>query len=130
MTAILPFLWPTVALIALLVIAIAGRKLAGDVRPIFVNVVDGVAKNAGSNAQAYVIAFMFGIVASGSAFADLFAQLDRKTFAEISWHQYLAMWVKALVPFVSSSLAYATQNKFVAKGGSTTPPFPVNPPAT
>lgn len=121
---ILPFLWPTVALMAVLLVSIASRRLASDVRPIFVGIVGGVAKSASSNAQAYAIAIMFGLSASLSAFYDVFSQMDVKAFADMTWHQYAAMWSKVLNPFLVAVLAYATQNKFVPKGsGSTNPPF-------
>lgn len=125
---LLPYIWPLVALLAF---SIAIRKVANDVRPIFVNVVDGVAKSASSNAQAYAIAIMFGLSASLSAFYDVFSQMDAKAFSEMTWHQYLAAWSKVLNPFCVAILAYATQNKFVApppKPGTTNPPFP--PPVT
>lgn len=118
---LLPFVWPLVALLAFLVVS---RKVASDVRPIFINVVDGVAKAAGSNAQAYAIAILFGLSASLSAFYDVFSQLDNKAFAEMTLHQYAALWSKVLNPFCVAILAYATQNKFVPKSVSTNPPFP------
>lgn len=117
--------WPLTFLLVMLLIL---RGIERRVGPIVDSVVKGVAGNASSNAQAYAIAIMFGLVASGQSFVDVFSQLDQKTFVEISWHQYMALWFKPLVSFVAAVLAYATQSKFVPKAGSTNPPFPVNPP--
>lgn len=117
---LLPFVWPLVALLAFLIVS---RRVASDFRPIFVNVVDGVAKAAGSNAQAYGIAILFGLSASLSAFYDVFSQVDAKAFSDMTWHQYAAMWSKVLNPFCVAILAYATQNKFVPSPSKTNPPF-------
>lgn len=121
---LLPFVWPLAALLAFLIVS---RRVASDVRPIFVNIVGGVAKAAGSNAQAYGIAILFGLSASLSAFYDVFSQLDNKAFGEMNLHQYAALWSKVLNPFCVAILAYATQNKFVPPPSKTNPPFPPNP---
>lgn len=128
LTAIGKIAWPIIiVLVGLFCIA----RVTRDVRPIFVNIVGGVAKEAGSNAAAYAIAIMFGLSASLSAFYDVFSQMDTKAFADLTWHQYFAMWSKVLNPFLVAVLAYATQNKFIPKpGGSTNPPFPVKPEGT
>lgn len=119
-------IWPLfLFLLALLVL----RQIKEDVRPIFVNIVSGVAKNAQSNAPAYAIAIGFGLSACIAAFIDVFQSLDAVKLHALSWHQYAALWAKVLNPFVVSVLAYATQNKF--KGGSavassTNPPIPTS----
>ena len=95
-------------LVAVLVLYRAG----GDVRPIFVNVVQGVAKNTQNNATQYAIAIMFGLSASLSAFYDAFQGMSSKALTELSWHQYAALWTKVLNPFIVAVLAYATQNNF------------------
>ncbi len=108
--------WPlVVVLLALFVL----RQLRQDVSPIFVQVVNGVAKSAGSNAPAYAIAILFGLSASLCAFVDVFKELNRPAILAMSWHQYLVCWAKVANPFVVAILAYATQNKF--KGGAQSP---------
>ncbi len=114
--------WPLlVLLIALFVL----RQIREDVHPIFVQVVNGVAKSAGSNAPAYAIALLFGLSASLSAFVDVFKDLNRGAILGLSWHQYLVCWAKVANPFVVAILAYATQNKF--KGGAQPPAQPQAP---
>lgn len=108
-------------LLALLAIYRAG----GDVRPIFINVVRGVAKNAQSNATAYGIAIMFGLSASLSAFYDAFAAMESKDLSAMSWHQYAALWTHVLNPFIVAVLAYATQNNF--QSGPLAPSVPAAP---
>lgn len=101
--------WPmTVLLMFLLTL----WRVQQDVRPIFIAVRDGVAREAGSNAAAYAIAILFGLTASASAFIDVFQHLDAASLAAMSWHQYATLWVKVLNPFFVAVLAYATQNKF------------------
>lgn len=104
--------WPLVVLLIALVVL---RQIREDVRPIFVQVVNGVAQSAGSNAPAYAIAVLFGLSASMSAFVDVFKELNREAILAMSWHQYLVCWAKVFNPFIVAVLAYATQNKF--KGG-------------
>lgn len=103
-------------LTGVVVFLVATRRIASDVRPIFVNVINGVATSAGSNATAYAIAIMFGLSASMSAFYDVFNSLDAQTLRLMSFHQYFALWAKVLNPFIVAVLAYATQNKFKAGG--------------
>jgi hypothetical protein len=118
--------WPLTFLLCALILV----RMTKD-SPITNAIVGGVAKNAGSNATAYAIAFMFGLSASLSAFYDVFSQMDAKTFDQTSWHQYAALWAKCLNPFVVAVLAYATQNKFTGGGlGGSKPPFPVDNPNT
>lgn len=101
--------WPLVVLLLALFVL---RQVRQDVHPIFVQIIGGVAKSAGSNAPAYAIAILFGLSASLSAFVDVFKELDRNAIMSMSWHQYLVCWAKVANPFVVAILAYATQNKF------------------
>lgn len=114
--------WPLTLLLMFLFVM---QRAAQRLDPIFGGIVDGVAKNAGSNAVAYAIALGFGFSASISAFIEVFSSMDAESLKNISWHQYMVQWCKVANPFVVAVLAYATQNKFVAKPGSstTTPPF-------
>lgn len=106
-------LWPLTAILSAIIVT---RRLATDVRPIFINIVNGVAKGAQSNAMAYAIAFGFGLSASLSAFWDVFHTLDATSFSVMTWHQYAALWTKVLNPFVVAVLAYVVKNEF--KGGA------------
>lgn len=103
------FLQVILPLVGLLVVLITGRRLAADIRPIFVNVIGGVAKNAQSNAMVYAIAILFGLTASCSAFIDVFKDLDAKAISAMSWHQYAVCWVKVLNPFGVTIIAYFTK---------------------
>lgn len=123
--------WPLCFLLVALTMLRGVERRMG---PIVDGVVKGVAVNASSNALGYLIAIMFGVVASGQSFVDVFSQLDQKTFTEMSWHQYIAVWVKPFVSFVAAVLAYFTQSKVVAKVGlppdSTNTPFAGSSPKT
>lgn len=123
------FIWPLVALLAAVYFS---RKVATDVRPIFINVINGVASGAKTNWMAYGIAILFGLSASLSAFIDVFKDMSHQAFASMSMHQYLALWGKVLQPFIVAILAYATQNKFKAPAppasSVSAPPFPTPSP--
>ncbi len=122
------FAWPLVLLFVGVMVA---NRLSRDMRPIFVNIVGGVAKQAGSNASAYAIAIMFGLSASLSAFVDVFKDITPDKFHELGFLQFLALCAKVLNPFIVAVLAYATQNKFNGGGlGGTKPPFPEPQPPT
>lgn len=116
-----PIVWPMCfVLVSLLVL----RQLRDGVKPIFMGIVSGVAKDASSNARAYGIAILFGLSASFSAFWEVFNTLDPTLFKALGWHQYFALWTKVLNPFVVAVLAYATQNTFSkASPTVTNPPF-------
>lgn len=101
--------WPLVVLLLALFVL---RQVRQDVHPIFVQIIGGVAKSAGSNAPAYAIAILFGLSASMSAFVDVFKEMNRPAIMALSWHQYLVCWAKVFNPFIVAVLAYATQNKF------------------
>lgn len=117
----LPFVWPlSFVLVSLFVL----RQLGENVKPVFVSVIGGLSKNAGSNATQYAIAIGFGLSASLSAFYDVFNDMTVVSFHAMSWHAYAALWTKVANPFIVAVLAYATQSNFVKKPNGTTPPFP------
>lgn len=124
-TDIIQLIWPLVFIVTMLVMS---RRLSADLRPIFVNIVGGVAKGAQSNALAYGIALLFGISASLSAFVDVFKEMDSAKLAAMSWHQYAVCWAKIANPFCIAILAYATQNNFKGGGINLTPKLDTNPP--
>lgn len=107
-----PLLLPFSILLAVIVIS---RRLATDMRPVFVNIITGVAEGAKSNAQAYGIAVLFGLTASISSFIDVFHNLDSQQISSMSWHQYAVLWAKVANPFIVAILAYAMKNDF--RGG-------------
>ena len=100
-------IWPLTFLLIVLVVI---RQVFQDVRPILISVVNGVAKDASSNARSYAVAILFGLSASFSAFWDVFHTLDATTFSLLTWHQYAALWTKVLNPFIVAVLAYATKS--------------------
>jgi hypothetical protein len=109
--------WPlSFVLIALLAL----HRFFSDVRPIFVTVVQGVTKNAQSNAPAYAMAIGFGLSASLMALA---------TEAEKLGWLYIAAGAKVLNPFIAGCVAYATQNKFIDPSAPPPEKKP-NPPTT
>lgn len=114
--------WPMVFVLVALVVT---RRLATDIRPIFINIVTGVANGAKTNYMAYGIAFLFGLSASLSAFVDVFKDLSHQAYATLSFHQYLVMWAKVLNPFIVAILAYAMKNDFKDGGIGGKPAAPV-----
>lgn len=122
----IPLVWPlTFLLIALFII----HQVRAEVNPVIVAVVNGLSKNASSNAPQYAIAIGFGLSASLSAFYDVFNELSSAAVTAMSWHAYFALWAKVLNPFIVAVLAYATQSNFKKPNGGTTPPF-VQPPTS
>lgn len=118
-----PMVWPLVFLLVVLVGAHTARE---TLTPIIENMTKALAIQAQNNAVAVMMAILFGLSASLSAFYDLFSQLTKTDLNLMSWHQYAALWTKILNPFVVAVLAYATQNKFKTVGtstGNTTPPI-------
>lgn len=121
------FLWP---LVVLFFITVGMRRLGADLRPIFLQVVNGLARSAGVNAGAWAIVIGFGLSASLSAFYDVFWTMDRDKLMALSYHQYAALWCKILNPFVVTVVAKVTANPFLKSkpDTQTTPPFPVSTP--
>lgn len=124
---------PLIAEYALLAILLGvalfmANRLTTEMRPIFVNIVGGVAKQAQSNAMFYAVALMFGLSSSLSAFVDVFKDMDAATIQSISWHQYAVLWAKVANPFFVTILAYTRDSDKDRKStGTTTPPFPQPP---
>lgn len=118
-------IWPlTVLLIALFML----RKAEDSLRPVFTQIIGGVAKNAGSNANFYAIALMFGLSSSLSAFVEVFKEMDAAEWQAITWHQYAALWARILNPFFVTILAYTRDSgKDRKPTGTTEPPFPQPP---
>lgn len=112
--------WPlSFILIALIVL----RQAWEELHPIFVGMINSLAKNAGANATLVGIALLFGISASLSAFWDVFHSLDRKSLMEMSWHQYIAMWTKVWNPFIVAFLAKIIPTP-PRSSSDTNPPIP------
>lgn len=108
--------WP---LCFLLVSLIVLRQLRDDVRPIFVNVVAGVAKNAQGNAIFYALAMMIGTLSSLQALADV--------AREMHWG-YVEAFAKILQPGLAAVVGLMMRtpgNISVATAPTgTEPPFP------
>lgn len=127
-----PIIAEYILLAVLLGIALyLANRVSTDMRPIFVNIVGGVAKQAQSNAMFYAVALMFGLSSSLSAFVDVFKDMDAASLQAMSWHQYAVLWAKVANPFFVTILAYTRDSEKDRKPtGSTTPPFASIPPAT
>lgn len=115
-------LWPLTVILILLVVL---REAWEELRPIFVSMVNGLAKSAAANANLVGLALLFGVSASLSAFWDVFHALDRKSLMEMSWHQYLSLWTKVWNPFIVAFLAKMLPAP--PKTNETQPPFPPKP---
>lgn len=111
-----PFAWPLVVVLLLLVIL---RKIESTVNPVIVGVVNGLAKQANSNALAYGLAIGYGLSASLQALAEQ---------ATILHWLIVAAMAKVLNPFIVAMLAFAAKNTIgdapPKPTGTTTPPFP------
>lgn len=100
------------------------RRADAVVQPIVVNVVNGLAKQAGSNALTYGLAIGYGLSASLQALADQ---------ATILHWLVIAAAAKVCGPFVTAMLAFAAKNSLSEPGkpipaGTTTAPFPPTTP--
>lgn len=122
-----PIVWP---LVVILIVLLVLREFRDATKPIFLGIVNGVAKDASSNAKSYLVCLMFGMSASLSAFWDVFHGLDATTIQMLTWVQILALCSKVANPFIVAALAYATQNGFTKSTPATVPPTPSNPPFT
>jgi hypothetical protein len=113
--------WP---LCFLLVALIVLKQLREDVRPIFVNVVAGVAKNAQGNALFYAMAMMIGTLSSLQALADVareFHWVYVEAIAKILQPGLAA--VVGLMMRTPGNIAVSTGNP-PPTSSTTTPPFP------
>lgn len=111
--------WP----MTVILMGLFGLKWAeNSLRPVFSSFAAGVAQNASTNATFYMMAMLFGLSASLSAFYDVFSQLDDKAFTGLTLHQYAALWAKVLNPFIVAVLAY-TRDSGKDKRTATNPPF-------
>lgn len=109
--------WP---LCFLLVSLIGMKKLREDIRPIFVNVVAGVAKNAQSNAIFYALACMIGTLSCLQALADV--------AREFHWI-YVEAFAKILQPGLSAVVGLMMKAPgTIAVQTGTIPPFPIAKP--
>jgi histidine ammonia-lyase len=119
-----PFAWPLVVALVLLYLL---HKVSNEVQPIVVNVVNGLAKQASSNALGYGLAIGYGLSASLQAAAEQATALH--------W-LILAAACKVVNPFIVAMLAYAAKNSFSPTSALNTPapaapaPSPAPQPAT
>jgi len=102
-------IWPFIPLLLAVFLFWLAVRIRNDVQPIVVNVINGVARQAGTNAVPCAIAIGFGLSASLEALAEQATALH--------W-LLIAAGCKVVQPFIVAVLAYATQNGFVKKDGS------------
>lgn len=118
MLEIMPFAWPLIIVLILLVIL---RKIENTVNPIIAGVVSGMAVQAQKNALGYGLAIGYGLSASLQALAEQ---------ATILHWVIIAAMAKVLNPFIVAMLAYAANNEIAKKApaanksAETQPPFP------
>lgn len=106
-------IWP---LSALLVCLFVLRQLRDDVKPIFTNIINGVAKNAQMNAMTYAMALMLGTLSSLQALTEVATQLG--------W-LYVAAAAKVLQPGLAAVVALMTKTSSSQReNGHSTPPMP------
>jgi len=116
-----PLVWP---LCFLLVVLLVLKQVKDDVRPIFIKMVDPLAKQAQDNAADIGRAFLFGMSASLAAWYDVFSQVDAVTMRGMSVWQVSALLAKVANPFIVAFLA-----TLVKPTGYTPPPkLPTQPP--
>jgi len=116
---VFPFVWPLIVLLILLIII---RKIESTINPIVVNVVNGLANQAGSNALTYGLMIGYGLSASLQSLAEQATILHWVT---------LAAMAKVINPCIVAMLAFAAKNDLgiarklppANKAGETTPPF-------
>ena len=119
----LPLIWPLAfILVALFVL----RQVRDDVRPIFVNVVSGVAVNAKQYSLMYAMAFMYASSASLQALGEV--------AIAFGWI-HVAAFAKVAQPGMIAVIAYVTKPPQFTQAAPdkptpTNPPFAPQPPNT
>lgn len=111
---LLPFAWPLVVASVLLYLL---HRVSNEVKPIVVGVVNGLAKQASSNALAYGLAIGYGLSASLQALAEQATMLD--------W-PIIAAFAKIANPFIVAMLAFAA-NGFTPTAPKPAPAPPQSP---
>ncbi len=120
--ALAPLVWPLIVLIIVLFLL---RRADAVVQPIVIKVVDGLAKQAGSNS------LFFGLMIGYGLSAGLQSLAEQATI--LKWLIIAAM-AKVLNPIIVAMLAFCAKNGLAdqtksAPTGTTTPPFPAPPAA-
>ncbi len=122
MDALLDVFTPTLAwqLITLLVSLLILKQVKDDIRPIFAGMVGPLAKQAQTNAIAWAIGLMLGILSSLGALTEVATQMK--------W-VYVAILCKVLGPGLATIVALIKQSPVPpdtkpAPTGTTIPPFP------
>lgn len=103
---------------AVLFLLICLWRIESTVKPIVVNVVNGLAVNAGSNAMTYGLMIGYGLSASLSSLADQ---------ATILHWVIVAALAKVVGPFVTAMLAFAAKNNIGGPAAVTLPPLSAPP---
>ncbi len=103
----LPFVWPLTFLLVSLFIL---RRIEEDLRPVFRNVVNGVASSAQSNALRYAMAMMLASLSAMQALGDV--------SRELGW-VYVEAFAKVAQPALAAVVGY------IIKSDGATPSTPV-----
>ncbi len=108
-------------LITLLIALLILKQVKDDVRPIFLSMVGPLTKQAQTNAIAWTVGIMLGVLSSLGALTEVATQMH--------W-VYVAILCKVLGPGLATIVALIKQSPNSPPApGSTTPPFPVPPAA-
>ena len=117
----LPYVWPLAFVLVSLFIL---RQLRDEVRPIFINVVGGVASNAKQYSLMYAMAFIYASAASLQALAEV--------ATSFGW-VHVAAFAKVAQPGIVAIIAYVTKPPSFTQAAPdkptpTNPPFASQPP--
>lgn len=119
-SALAPLVWPLVGLLVGLLVL---KQVKDDVRPIFLGMVGPLAKQAQSNATAWAVGIMLGVLSSLGALTEVATTMH--------W-VYVAIACKVLGPGLATIVALIKQSPVAPPAPpvvvKTAPPFPVNPP--
>lgn len=120
------------------VLALALYRIKEILLPVINSFITALAESAKMNVVLVILAFALALSASLDTFADNFATLSPKDYAEAGWWQVAALVGKSLKPFFSTIAALlvnppaikaaAVTAKEVAKTistGNTNPPIPL-----
>lgn len=109
-TALLPFIWPLIFLLIMLVLL---RQVRADVQPIMVGIVKGLAAGSTKNPLFYAMALMLGLSASLGALAEV---------AHAFGWKYVEAFARVAQPFFVAVIAYAIKPPSPSVADTTNPP--------
>lgn len=101
-------IWP----LTFLAVALFGlNRMRATIEPVVRAMMTALAKQAQDQAGMWMVAGMFGLSASLSAFYDIFSQVNKADFEGMSGWQLAALLAKVANPFIIAALAYAMPPK-------------------